>query len=131
MLAGLTAAKNKILALRWPRRSRFPQSIVGLQQLTEKPAPAELFVFASPADDDKPPVISGADIHLSSQFICVFPPSAHRLCGPGMRHLSPSNNGDMEQQPPHAAVSQRGVVQLRAVPTGAQTGEANVQATAG
>lgn len=100
---------------------------MGLQQLTEKPAPAELFVFTSPADDDKLPLISGADIHLSSQFMCVFPPAAHRLCGPGMRHLSPSNNGDMEQQPPHAAVSQRGVVQLRAVPTGAQTGEAYVQ----
>lgn len=73
-------------------------------------------------------MINRANIHFS---LCAsFPPTADRLRRPGMRHLSPSIGGDMEQHPPNAAVSQRPVVRLRAVPAGAQTGEANAQVDA-
>lgn len=57
-------------------------------------------------------------------LLCVHsPPSADDLCRAGMYHLFPSNSGDTEQHTPHAAVSQRRVVQLRTVHTGNQTGE--------
>lgn len=93
---------KKVKNISRPRIKGFPRCIVGQKTATA----ASVALATSPANDDKLPLIKGANIHLSSHYVCFFPPLDACLCCPGMHHLFPSNTGDTEQCPPHAAVSQ-------------------------